>query len=94
MKKGVIIINTSRGAIIDEEAFLNALSSGHVAAAGLDVIVGEWSDNLINHPLIKYARSHDNLIITPHIGGSTVESIVGAQIFTVNKLVKYLKELS
>jgi D-3-phosphoglycerate dehydrogenase len=92
MKQGVVIINTSRGAIINEEAFLQALQSGKVSAAGLDVICGEWDENLTNHPLIRYARSHNNLIITPHIGGCTVESIVGARVFMAHKLASYIKE--
>ena len=91
MKKGVIIINTSRGAIIDEGAFLEALEAGHIAGAGLDVIHGEWNKNLRNHPLVRYARKHQNLIITPHIGGSTIESIVGAREFMARKLGARLK---
>lgn len=93
MKHGINILNTSRGAIIDEEALLNALETGKVGGAGLDVIQGEWNSNLSEHPLIKYARTHDNLIITPHIGGSTVESIVGARKFMAEKLANYLKSL-
>jgi len=91
MKQGIIIINTSRGAIINEEAFLDALESGKVSGAGLDVIHGEWESNLSEHPLIKYSQEHDNLIITPHIGGSTVESIVGAREFMAQKLADYIK---
>ena len=90
MKEGVVLINTSRGAIIDEDALLENLHSGHVSAAGLDVIHGEWAKNLYDHPLIFYARNHDNLIISPHIAGSTVESIIGARIFIAEKLTKYI----
>lgn len=66
MKKGVILINTARGGIIDEDALLNVLNSGHVAAAGLDVFMNEPKPrtDLLQHP---------RLSITPHIGGSTVE---------------------
>ena len=74
MKGGAVLINTSRGAIIDETALLEALEKGHLSAAGVDVIDGEWQDNLHEHPMITYARTHDNLIITPHIGGVTYES--------------------
>jgi len=90
MKRGVVLINTSRGAIIDETALLENLNSGHVSSAGLDVLYGEWDKNLYDHPLIKYAREHDNLVITPHIAGSTVESIVGARKFLAQKLSKYI----
>jgi phosphoglycerate dehydrogenase-like enzyme len=50
------------------------LKNGPLAAAGLDVINGEWKDDLADHPLIRYARSHGNLFITPHVGGATYES--------------------
>jgi len=90
MKKGVVLINTSRGAIIDEDALLENLHSGHVSAAGLDVIHGEWDKNLYDHPLIKYAREHDNLVISPHIAGATVESIIGARVFIAKKLAEYI----
>jgi len=91
MKPGVVIINTSRGAIIDEAALLDALRDGRVAAAGLDVIEGEWSDRLSEHPLIRYAREHDNLVITPHIGGVTWEAQDMTLQFIAERLVAALK---
>ena len=94
MKDGVIIINTSRGGLIDEAAFLDALRSGKVSAAGLDVIDSEWMENMSEHSLIQYARSHDNVVITPHIGGATVESVAGARLFMGRKLADYLRNLS
>jgi len=90
MKPGSILINTSRGAILDESALLAALKNGPLAAAGLDVIDGEWLDNLADHPLIAYSRSHDNLIITPHIGGVTVESQEMAYSASARKLIECL----
>lgn len=93
MKDGVVIINTSRGAIIDEAAFLEALEAGKVSAAGLDVIDGEWMHDIREHPLVRYAQTHSNLIISPHIGGATVESIGGARIFIARKLADYLKSI-
>ena len=93
MKDGVVLINTSRGALIDEEAFVAALESGKVAAAGLDVIHGEWNEDISRHPLIRYAASHSNLIITPHIGGSTWESNRDARLFTARKLIRYMKSV-
>jgi D-3-phosphoglycerate dehydrogenase / 2-oxoglutarate reductase len=67
MKKGVFLINTARGGIIDEEALLEALNSGKVAGAGLDVFENEPSprEALLKHP---------NVSCTPHIGASTVEA--------------------
>lgn len=67
MKKGVAIVNCSRGAVIDEEALITALDSGKVAFAGLDVFINEPtpSKNILNHPKIS---------LTPHTGASTVEA--------------------
>ena len=90
MKDGVIVVNTSRGAIIDENALLMSLESGKVSAAGLDVIDGEWMADIGKHPLVQYVETHDNLLITPHIGGATVESIRDARIFMAKKLTDFL----
>jgi phosphoglycerate dehydrogenase-like enzyme len=96
MKRSAILINTSRGKIINELDLLNALKSKRIRAAGLDVIDGEWLDKrkLLKHPLIKYMKKNNNLIIVPHIGGSSVESINGARIFIMKKLLKLLKKLN
>lgn len=93
-RTGAVLINTSRGAIIDETALLQALESGRLAGAGLDVIDGEWSTDLASHPLIRYANSHDNLLISPHIGGVTWESQAMTLEFMVQKLKTYLTETS
>jgi D-3-phosphoglycerate dehydrogenase len=93
MKEGVVIINTSRGGLIDETVFLKALKSGKVAAAGVDVLCEtDWMDDVTRHPLVRYAQTHDNLVITPHIGGGAVESIAGARIFIAEKLIDYIKQ--
>ena len=67
MKDGVVIINTSRGANVDEDALLAALESGKVRAAGLDVYADEPTANaaLYSHPMVS---------CTPHIGAATVEA--------------------
>ncbi len=67
MKKGVFLINTARGGVIDEEALLAALESGKVAGVGLDVYENEPTprEALLKHP---------NVSCTPHIGASTVEA--------------------
>lgn len=95
MKRNAILINTSRGKIINEKDLIYALKSKRIRAAGLDVIDGEWLDKrkLLKHPLIKYMKKNKNLIIVPHIGGSSVESINGARIFIMKKLLKLLKKI-
>jgi len=91
MKPGAVLINTSRGAIVDEAAVLEALESGHLGAYGTDVIDGEWRADLDQHPLIAYARDHDNCVITPHVGGVTFESQAMAYGHAAKMLVEYFK---
>jgi D-3-phosphoglycerate dehydrogenase len=93
MKRGAVLLNTSRGGIIDESALLAALEAGQLAGAGLDVIDGEWSDDLRRHPLIDYANRHENLVISPHIGGVTVESQASTLAFMARKLKDFLMRL-
>jgi D-3-phosphoglycerate dehydrogenase len=69
MKKGVLLVNTARGPLIDEPALLAALDSGQVGAAGLDVIATEPPP--ANSPLL----GRDNLILTPHTGFYSVEAL-------------------
>ena len=96
MQRHAIVINTSRGAVIDETALLEALKSGTIAGAGLDVIDGEWltPDQTKHHPLIAYAREHDNLVITPHVASATTESMYGARTFMAKKVAEHLRQLT
>jgi len=84
MKDGVYIICTARGGIIDEKALLEALNSGKVAGAALDVFEVEPSTNkeLINHPRV---------IVTPHIGGQTHEAQRRASIDIAGEVLAALK---
>ena len=66
MKKGVVIVNTARGAVIDEGALVKALDSGHIASVGLDV----YEDEPQIHPGL-IANPH--VILVPHMGTWTVE---------------------
>jgi D-3-phosphoglycerate dehydrogenase len=91
MKPGAILLNTSRGAIVDEPALCAALESGHLGGAGLDVIDGEWNQDLKNHPLIAYARHHQNLVISPHTGGITFEAQRDTLKFIARKLADFIK---
>ncbi len=73
VKPGAVLVNTSRGAIVDEGALLAALQGGRLGGAGLDVLDGE--PTIDAHPLVQYARKHTNLLITPHIGGFSPDAV-------------------
>lgn len=96
MKPNAILLNTSRGRIVDEGALIDALRSRRIAGAGLDVIDGEWlsDEERRHHPLIAYAREHANLLISPHIAGATIESIYGARVFMARKVADHLRAIS
>jgi glycerate dehydrogenase len=70
MKRGAILINTARGALVDSAALVDALTSGHLAAASIDVLAQE--PPLQGDPLLDYQG--DNLIVTPHIAWATDEA--------------------
>ncbi|MER8000263.1 hydroxyacid dehydrogenase [Streptomyces sp. NPDC095613] len=82
MRPGTVLINTARGALVDETAVLLALESGHLGGAALDVIEGESTD--MQDPLphsreIAARNGHlDNLIVTPHVAGQTTQSLLAA----------------
>ena len=91
MKEGAVLVNTSRGDIIDESALIKSLDSGKLSAFGADVLHDEWRADMGDSPLVRYAKDHDNVIIIPHIGGCTYKSIVDARLFSARKLVHYLE---
>ncbi len=91
LPRGALLVNTSRGALVEEAALLDALEKGRLAGAALDVIEGERTD-LERSELLAYARTHDNLLITPHIGGATVESMAKTELFMAQKLAAFLKQ--
>lgn len=68
MKKGAVLVNTSRGAVIDEDALFNALATGHLGAAGLDVFVREPLQH--SSPLLRLS----NIVLAPHIGSASVKT--------------------
>jgi D-isomer specific 2-hydroxyacid dehydrogenase, NAD binding domain len=71
---------------LNENALLDALHSGHLVGAALDVPCDEDSNGMPHHSLVGYYRTHDNLIISPHLGGCTLESIEKTEVFLAEKL--------
>jgi D-3-phosphoglycerate dehydrogenase / 2-oxoglutarate reductase len=88
MKPSAVIINTSRGDIVDEAALLDALHRGAVAGAAVDVLSGEPHIDG-DHPMVVAARRLPQLIITPHIGGMTHESSAKTERFMASKIAAH-----
>lgn len=89
MKPHAILINTSRGAIIDEMALLEALKSKLIAKACVDVVANEHVISKGKNALVEYAANADNLLITPHIGGNTFESFQKTESFIADKVIHH-----
>ena len=84
MKKGAFIVNTARGGIIDEPALYDALTSGHIAGAGLDVFTEEPTPQ--NNPLLTLKT----VISSPHMAGVTVEAIQAMAVATARNILSVL----
>lgn len=90
-KKNSFFINTSRGMLVDNKALADAVYSSQLAGVAVDVLEGEEYGILDNDPLLECARSGHNILITPHIGGATRESIEQAEsavVITLHSLLK------
>lgn len=85
MKKSAIFINGSRGATVDEEALIEALQTGEIRAAGLDVYTKEPIDP--DNPLLKL----ENAVTVPHIGSATAKTRFDMAMLAANNLVKALR---
>lgn len=85
MKKGAVIVNTSQGKVVDEEALIKALKSGRVSCAGLDVFEEEPPPK--DNPLFELS----NVILTPHIGFHTVEAVKRCSDICIDNVVKFLE---
>ena len=93
MRRGALLVNTSRGGLLEETALLEALETGLLGGAALDVLSDEQiPGRLTRSPLIHYAKGHDNLILTPHIGGGTLEAMERTEVFLAEKLKQWSSE--
>ncbi len=93
MKNGAIFVNISRGQLVDEAALLQALETGKLSGAALDVLWAEEQRPVVitNDPLVEYAKTHQNLLITPHIGGATFDSMAKTEVFIAKKVAAVLQ---
>jgi D-3-phosphoglycerate dehydrogenase len=87
MKKGAGLINASRGTVVDIDALVAALESKHLSGAAIDVFPTEPKGNA--EPFVSALRGMDNVILTPHVGGSTQEAQRDIGIEVSGKLLKY-----
>ena len=87
MKQGAVLINASRGTVVDIEALASCLKNGKLLGAAIDVFPVEPRSN--NDEFISPLRGLDNVILTPHIGGSTVEAQVNIGVEVADKLIRY-----
>lgn len=88
---GACVVNTARGECLDEVALVDLLASGRLAGGALDVIRDErGGDEFGSRRVIAYARSNTNLLITPHIGGATAESMAATEVFIARRLTEVL----
>ena len=87
MKKTAIIINVSRGGIIDDKSLYESLRNREIAGAALDT--PEEEPVKVDNPLL----SLDNVIITPHIGGSTFEASIKNANSAIEEVIRFLKGL-
>jgi len=85
MKKGAVIINTSQGKVIDEKALIDALKSGKISSAGLDVFEEEPPSK--DNPLFKL----ENTILSPHVGFHTIEAAKRCTDICIDNVVKFLE---
>lgn len=88
MKPGVVLLNMSRGPVVDTDALVKNIRSGKVAGAGLDVYEYEPQSN--DEEFISPLRGLPNVIITPHIGGSTVEAQQNIAEYVAERIISYV----
>jgi D-3-phosphoglycerate dehydrogenase len=89
MNDNIQIINTSRGGIVNEKDIIEFLENHKKTGYATDVVFEE--PNIENSMIVKYAKKNNNVIITPHIGGNTYESIIKTEEFIANKFIKIIK---
>ncbi len=87
MKPGAQLINASRGTVVDIDALVEALQSKHLGGAGMDVFPVEPKS--AGEEFVSPLRGMDNVLLTPHVGGSTEEAQQNIGTEVAEKLIKY-----
>jgi len=95
LKNDAVVINTSRGEVVDESAMVAALRQGKVAGYAADVLSGEGTPGFPRtNPIWCYSREGGNVLLTPHIGGAAWEAWKKTEIFVARNLVRTLRQKS
>tara|TARA_B110000483_G_scaffold242632_1_gene329089 strand:- start:8680 stop:9660 length:981 start_codon:yes stop_codon:yes gene_type:complete len=92
MKKAPIIINSSRGEIVCEKDIISSLELKKISGYGADVLEDEFGD-IKKSPIIKGIKKGLNIIVTPHVGGMTIEGQYRAWIWAINKFKRISKDI-
>jgi phosphoglycerate dehydrogenase-like enzyme len=95
MKQTAVLVNTARGEYVDTEALCDAIGDGSIGGAGLDVLEGEFDpafDLRSRHPRLfeMLEKNEHNLLLTPHIGGSTLDAWLATRIRVMSQCLQFL----
>jgi len=97
-KKGAFFINTSRGELVDHQALLACLEDKTIAGAAMDVFENEFHSDfhkkMTSHALWQYGKQHHNLILTPHIGGSTYDAWCLTEARIIDRIIDIFEKRS
>jgi D-3-phosphoglycerate dehydrogenase / 2-oxoglutarate reductase len=91
LKRGAVLINTARGSVVDETTLAEAIASGQLLGVAVDVLAGEEHGDITHSPLLASARAGHNVLITPHIGGATRESIARTETVLIERFLQVLQ---
>jgi len=86
MKQKAYLLNVARGGIVCEASLLTALKADYIAGAALDVLEGESPFGVGDHPLVRFSVDRDNVLITPHLGGSSYPYMESIFLHSIDEL--------